>query len=95
MTTVAPGWYPDPQGVTRWWDGQAWTQHVAPPPPAYHQQPSYGYASVMITRSRKQTNHTFHLLMTLITFGAWGLFVWLPVTIYNSMRHDKTLTRMG
>ncbi len=21
----APGWYPDPQGVTRWWDGGAWT----------------------------------------------------------------------
>ncbi len=21
-----PGWYPDPQGVTRWWDGQQWGQ---------------------------------------------------------------------
>lgn len=20
-----PGWYPDPQGQTRWWDGSAWT----------------------------------------------------------------------
>lgn len=25
------GWYPDAQGVQRWWDGQAWTDHVAAP----------------------------------------------------------------
>ncbi len=24
----APGWYPDPQGVTRWWDGYQWTETV-------------------------------------------------------------------
>jgi uncharacterized protein YxjI len=37
-----PGWYPDPSGSagTRWWDGQAWTEHVqqaapsVPPPPS-------------------------------------------------------------
>ena len=23
------GWYPDQQGQLRWWDGVAWTQHVA------------------------------------------------------------------
>jgi hypothetical protein len=23
------GWYPDPQGAMRWWDGTAWTTHVA------------------------------------------------------------------
>ncbi len=22
------GWYPDPQGAMRWWDGSAWTSHV-------------------------------------------------------------------
>lgn len=27
-----PGWYPDGSGVTRYWDGGAWTEHVAPPP---------------------------------------------------------------
>lgn len=27
---AAPGWYPDGSGAQRWWDGRAWTEHVAP-----------------------------------------------------------------
>src|SRR5205085_2008133 len=29
-----PGWFPDPWGTgkLRWWDGQAWTPHLYPPP---------------------------------------------------------------
>ncbi|MGH7293261.1 MAG: DUF2510 domain-containing protein, partial [Myxococcota bacterium] len=28
---MQPGWYPDPidRTVQRWWDGNAWTEHVA------------------------------------------------------------------
>jgi hypothetical protein len=28
----APGWYPQPDGSNRWWDGAAWAEHSAPPP---------------------------------------------------------------
>ena len=34
MTEKPPaGWYPDSTGTTRWWDGNAWTDHQPPPPP--------------------------------------------------------------
>lgn len=34
MAEKAPeGWYPDGTGATRWWDGDQWTEHFAPPPP--------------------------------------------------------------
>jgi hypothetical protein len=26
--------------------------------------------------TRRGANHTFHLIMTVLTFGLWGLFVW-------------------
>lgn len=31
-----PGWYEDPQGGggQRWWDGERWSEHTIPPPPA-------------------------------------------------------------
>lgn len=28
MTATPPGWYDDGQGELRWWDGDAWTEHV-------------------------------------------------------------------
>ena len=33
------GWYDDGTGQTRWWDGGAWTQHVAPAPAATSSAP--------------------------------------------------------
>ena len=32
MPATPPGWYPDPSGQMRWWDGYRWT-HVSGPPP--------------------------------------------------------------
>lgn len=37
--TPPPGWYPDPNGVMRWWDGYAWTETVANVPQPYTQLP--------------------------------------------------------
>lgn len=31
-SAVPPGWYVDPAGVMRWWDGRQWTPYTAPPP---------------------------------------------------------------
>jgi type II secretory pathway pseudopilin PulG len=35
--TMAAGWYPDPQGVPRYWDGQRWLD--IPAPPAMQREP--------------------------------------------------------
>lgn len=35
MSDQAPaGWYPQPDGIQRYWDGEAWTAHQAPLPVA-------------------------------------------------------------
>lgn len=52
--------------------------------------------SVSTTKVRKNTSHTFHLIMTFCTFGLWGLFVWLPITIWHALgprRKVKTVTQ--
>lgn len=30
---VPPGWYHDPHGTLRWWDGSTWTAYSVPSPP--------------------------------------------------------------
>lgn len=30
VAQAPPGWYLDPQGATRWFDGQGWTEQVQP-----------------------------------------------------------------
>ena len=30
MTQAPAGWYPQPDGTQRYWDGSAWTDHIAP-----------------------------------------------------------------
>lgn len=43
------------------------------------------------TKQRKQTSHTFHLVMTILTGGAWALFIWLPLTMWHKMGPKKTV----
>lgn len=45
MTTGPAGWYPQPDGTQRYWDGAQWTEHTAPvpaptPPPATGSSPT-------------------------------------------------------
>lgn len=42
-----------------------------------------------ISRERKKTSHGLHLFLTIITFGVWGLCVWLPLTLWHKMGPKK------
>jgi hypothetical protein len=86
--TAPAGWYNDGSGGMRWWDGQRWTGATVPSQPV--QQQPY----MMVTKSPKHTSHGLHLFLTVITFGMWGLLVWLPITIIHKMGHEKSVTRV-
>ena len=46
MSNQAPaGWYPQPDGSQRYWDGETWTAHHAPLPAPYG-HPPVGYHAV-------------------------------------------------
>ena len=47
-----------------------------------------------VTRKRKPTSHGLHLFLTIITGGAWAVFVWLPLGMwYRFGPHQMTVTR--
>lgn len=73
---VAPGWYPTREGQ-RYWDGEAWTDHIAPAP----------VQTVVAVPEPYRTNHVLHLLLTFLTFGAWGV-VWAFVAWQNASKRN-------
>jgi hypothetical protein len=34
----------------------------------------------------KEHSHLLHLLLTIFTLGLWGLFVWLPLSIFGGLK---------
>ena len=68
----APGWYPVAGGMVQWWDGAQWRSHPVHPPGV----------GLLIAQQERRTNHVLHLLLTLLTFGMWGL-VWAVVALVN------------
>lgn len=47
-SSVPAGWYPDGSGKSRWWDGNAWTDHIhdpAAPPPGPPRPVPAGYTT--------------------------------------------------
>lgn len=96
-TIVQPGWYTDPSGIQRYWDGQQWTQIPAPPSPQ-HQQPVINnvvnnvvgaYPPVVVARG---PNHALHLVLTILTCGLW-LPVWIILAVANT--NPKTAKIIG
>lgn len=75
---VTPGWYPDQQGVVRWWDGQTWGQ-PAPPQQPYMPvvQPNVRQAHDRAQYVRQQHGHS---LILHIFFG--GLLLYIPTIYY-------------
>lgn len=47
---------------------------------------------VTITRYRKDTAHTFHIIMTFVTMGGWFLLVYGPLLIIRSIFKKKQIT---
>jgi hypothetical protein len=84
------GWYQIDSQVERWWDGSQWGEQYRPIARPRSVTPAPPRKSV--TYSPARTSHTFHLLMTLLTCGLWAVFVWLPISIINSLRRDKSVT---
>ncbi|MBS1891843.1 MAG: hypothetical protein JST59_11155 [Actinobacteria bacterium] len=39
----------------------------------------------------KRPDHVLHLILTIVTFGSWGFFVWLPLCIFKHV-HRLVLT---
>ena len=44
-----------------------------------------------VTKSKRHTSHTFHLIMSIITLGLW-IPVWMWMTFQNMIIPEKTVT---
>lgn len=77
-----PGWYPDPQtpGQQRYWDGQAWTENVAPlapaaPPAAPVTTVEQQYVPAPPPKSNKGCIIALVVLGVILLLGVVGFFV--------------------
>jgi hypothetical protein len=56
--------------------------------------PMNDHQPTAVSKSRKDTSHLLHLVLTILTAGIWGLLVWLPITLWHKVGpRKKTFTR--
>jgi hypothetical protein len=46
-----------------------------------------------VSSTRTKTNHTFHLIASVLTCGLWAITVWPAVIVWNRFKKDQTVTR--
>ena len=66
------GWYADPNGQQRWWDGQAWTAQVAPAPgqtQGQWAQPAHGRSVPVAGAGNAPISHIMALALGVIGAG--------------------------
>lgn len=83
-----PAWLPDPQspGILRYWDGHQWTDHRAaaptPQPIPTPQPTAVVYNQVKVSGGGSSAG--LHLVLTILTCGAW-LPVWIIIEIIRAI----------
>lgn len=82
MTNAAPGWYPDAHlaGTVRYWNGEAWTEHVAPAAAAAPPVPQLIY-TVRVGNGLATTSLVFGILAVLPTLTILGAPLGVPAGI--------------
>jgi hypothetical protein len=96
------GWYPDPSGQMRYFDGLHWTQHtvgsrppaIPPPPPPVEPSDPVEFpppAGVVVTGP----NHVLHAVLTLLTFWACGGWAWRLIVALHNKKRVRTVDAYG
>lgn len=80
VASAPAGWYEVDEGIRRWFDGRQWTDHYAP---VLSLVSSYDPV-----RTNYPTLHGLHLMMAIMTLGAW-LPVWVAVATVNAIRSGR------
>jgi hypothetical protein len=90
-SSPAAGWYPDPAGTgsTRWWSGEAWTDHVQPAAAEPAAAPS---GVVPTARAEPRSQSDWHAQpargVTVRRHGAGSVSLSTQVPSRESRRHD-------
>lgn len=98
MSMQNPGWYADPSGRQRWWDGRHWGQFADQPagaPPLPPKEAGLAYACMLFTLIGVAGIQHFYLgkigrgVLWLLTFGLLG--VGTVIDLFTLPSQTKTI----